>query len=92
MLFFETALKYLDEGEEHLAPLTVHTYFWNLKKINDFRPDLKCSDINEIFVKDYRIHLQKQGNKPNTIAKDSPMGKLLDIQKEPLHGEALLIY
>ncbi len=69
MLFFDTALKYLEQDKENLAPLTARTYFWNLKKIKDFSPDLDCSEISEDFIRNYRTHLQKKGDKPNTVAK-----------------------
>ena len=69
MLFYDTALKYLEQDKEYLAPLTARTYFWNLKKIKDFHPDLDCSEVDECFVREYRTHLQKRGDKPNTVAK-----------------------
>ena len=69
MLFYETALEYLEQDRENLAPLTVRTYYWNLKKIQYFRPDLECTDINEQMVRDFRRHLQQKGNKPNTVIK-----------------------
>ena len=69
MLFYDTALKYLEQDKENLAPLTARTYFWNLKKIKDFHPNLDCSEIDEHLIRDYRTHLQKRGDKPNTVAK-----------------------
>lgn len=69
MLFYDTAMNYLEQDKENLAPFTVRTYFWNLKKIQYFRPDLDCADINETFVRDFRRHLQQLGNKPNTVIK-----------------------
>lgn len=69
MLFHDVALNYLEQDKENLAPLTVRTYYWNLKKIQYFRPDLECTDINEQMVRDFRRHLQQKGNKPNTIIK-----------------------
>lgn len=69
MLFFDTAMGYLERDKENLAPLTIRTYYWNLKKIQYFRPDLGCADINEQMVRDFRRHLQQLGNKPNTIIK-----------------------
>ena len=69
MLFYDTTLKHLQQDKENLAPLTARTYFWNLKKIKDFCPDLDCSQIDESFIRNYRTHLQKRGNKPNTVAK-----------------------
>lgn len=69
MLFYNTALKYLEQDRENLAPLTVRTYYWNLRKIHYFCPDLDCTDINERMVRDFRRHLQQKGNKPNTVIK-----------------------
>ena len=69
MLFYETAQNYLNQEEENLAPLTIRTYYWNLKKIEDFCPSLKCKDVDENFIRNFRTHLQKRGNKPNTINK-----------------------
>ena len=69
MLFFDTAIEYLEQDKENLAPLTIRTYYWNLKKIQYFRPDLECADINEQTVRDFRRHLQQKGNKPNTVIK-----------------------
>ena len=69
MQFFETAQKYLEQDNENLAPLTARTYYWNLKKLKDFKPDLDCDDIDEGFIREYRQHLQNKGNKPNTVNK-----------------------
>ena len=69
MLFHEVAQKYLEQDKENLSPLTVRTYYWNLKKVQYYRPDLDCADINETMVRDFKRHLQQLGNKPNTIIK-----------------------
>lgn len=69
MLFCDVAQNYLEQDKENLAPLTVRTYYWNLKKIRDYDPSLDCSDVNEQMVRNYRRHLQQKGNKPNTIIK-----------------------
>jgi Site-specific recombinase XerD len=69
MLFCDVAQNYLEQDKENLAPLTVRTYYWNLKKIRDYDPTLDCSDVNEQMVRNYRRHLQQKGNKPNTIIK-----------------------
>lgn len=69
MLFYEAAQKYLEQDKEDLSPLTLRTYYWNLKKIEYFRPNLECSDVNDSMVRDFRRHLQQLGNKPNTIIK-----------------------
>lgn len=69
MLFIKTAEKYLEQDKETLAPLTIRTYYWNLKKLKDFKSDLDCSEIDVEFIRNYRRHLQNKGNKPNTINK-----------------------
>ncbi|WP_297702092.1 site-specific integrase [uncultured Fibrobacter sp.] len=69
MLFFDEAQRYLEQDKENLAPLTARTYYWNLKKIQYFRPDLDCSEINAQLIRDFRQHLQELGNKPNTVIK-----------------------
>ena len=69
MLFWDFAQNNLKQEKENLAPLTVRTYYWNLKKINDFCPNLQCEGITETFVRDYKKHLQLLGNKPNTVIK-----------------------
>jgi len=69
MLFYDVAQSYLIQEKEYLAPLTVRTYYWNLKKIQHFRPNLDCIDVNEQMVKDFRCYLVQLGNKPNTIIK-----------------------
>ncbi len=69
MLFNEAALKYLELDKENLAPLTIRTYYWNLKKIEDFRPALDYEEINEALIHEFKRHLQSKGNKPNTVNK-----------------------
>jgi len=71
MLFFDTALKYLEleNYKESLAPTTMRTYYWNLKKIIEFSPEIHCEDIDESFIRNYKIFLQQKGDKPNTVAK-----------------------
>lgn len=69
MLFNEAALKYLELDKEKLAPLTIRTYYQNLKKIEDFSPTLSCEDIDELFIREFRLHMQSKGNKPNTVNK-----------------------
>lgn len=36
MKFIETAREYLKRDAENLAPLTVRTYYWNLKKMEHY--------------------------------------------------------
>ena len=69
MLFYDTAHEYLERDKENLAPLTIRTYHWNIKKVYDYNPMLECSDIDEQMVRDFRRHLQQRGDKPNTIIK-----------------------
>lgn len=69
MTFFETALKYLEKDSGALAPLTIRTYYWNLKKIEDFSPGLPIGSVSAELVVDYRLYLQKRGDKPATVAK-----------------------
>ncbi|WP_290736540.1 MULTISPECIES: site-specific integrase [unclassified Fibrobacter] len=69
MRFFDTAMQYLDKEKYNLAPLSVRTYFWNLKKIADFKPDLQCEDLNADVVQEYKVYLVKRGNRAVTINK-----------------------
>ena len=69
MLFYDKAQEYLAKGAENLAPLTVRTYYWNLKKIKYFRPELKCDGVDESMILEFRRHMQQQGNKPATVNK-----------------------
>ena len=69
MRFFDTAMQYLDKEKYNLAPLSVRTYFWNLKKIADFKPDLQCEDLNADVVQEYKAYLVKRGNRAVTINK-----------------------
>ena len=69
MLFYDTAIQYLEKEKENLAPQTRRTYFWNLKKVQCFNPDLECAAINENFVREFRSHLNSIGNKPATVSK-----------------------
>ena len=52
MLFYDTAIQYLERETENLAPLTRKTYYWNLQKIQHFAPNIECSSIDESFVHD----------------------------------------
>ncbi len=69
MLFYDTAIQYLTLNRENLAPSTRRTYFWNLRKIQSFSPELECSAVDENFVCRFRLHLQCVGNKPATVNK-----------------------
>ena len=69
MLFFECAKDYLDMCKSELAESTITTYYWNLKKFNDFTGDVACEEISADLVKNYKFHLQQHGDKPATIVK-----------------------
>lgn len=69
MLFYDTAIQYLEQEKEILAQQTLRTYFWNLKKIQHFVPDLVCESVNENLIREFRTHLQEIGNKPATVNK-----------------------
>ena len=69
MLFYDTAIQYLENDKPNLSPYTVRTYYWNLKKISDFRSNLKCSDLCPNVVQEYKYYLSQLGNKLVTINK-----------------------
>ena len=69
MLFFDTAIQYLQNDKYNLAPLTFRTYYWNLKKLMDFYPELECSCITADMIQEYKNHLLELGNRPATINK-----------------------
>lgn len=69
MLFENLAQNYLKEEAENLAPLTIETYQWNIRKVLKFAPNLNCEDLTTDFVRNYRNHLVELGNKDNTVTK-----------------------
>lgn len=69
MLFIQTAKEYLRQDSENLAPLTVRTYYWNLSKIEKFKGDQECKDVDENYIREFRTYLQRKGDKPGTIIK-----------------------
>ena len=69
MLFCDAAVQYLEKDKLNLSPYTVRTYFWNLKKISDFRPDLECSDLSQDVIREFKCYMQQLGNEPATIKK-----------------------
>ena len=69
MLFFERALEYLEKNSDELAPLTVRTYYWNLKKIALFDPGLECENVTSEVVRDFKRHLESIHNKDATVFK-----------------------
>jgi integrase len=69
MLFFECALEYLKKNSDDLAPLTVRTYYWNLKKIDMFDPGLECENMTSETVRHFKRHLESLHNKEATVVK-----------------------
>ena len=69
MLFFERALEYLKKNSDELAPLTVRTYYWNLKKIERYEPELDCEGITADTVRNFKHHLELLHNKEATVVK-----------------------
>jgi len=69
MLFFESAMEYLKKNESEIAATTSRTYFWNLKKLERFYPDLICEDFSADLMRKFKMHLQERGDKPATVAK-----------------------
>jgi site-specific recombinase XerD len=69
MRFVDCALDYLNNCSDELAPLTVRTYFWNLRKVEQFAPDLDCNDLTADVVRNFKHHLEIEKNKEATIVK-----------------------
>ena len=69
MLFFERALEYLEKNSDELAPLTVRTYYWNLKKVDMFDPGLECENMTSETVRNFKHHLESLHNKEATVVK-----------------------
>lgn len=69
MRFIDYALDYLNKSSDELAPLTVRTYYWNLKKIEYFCPGLECKNLTPDFVRDFKQHLESLRNKEATVVK-----------------------
>ncbi len=69
MLFYDIAVQYLEKDRFNLSPYTARTYYWNLRKISDFSPNLECSDLSPDVIQKYKCHLAQLGNKPVTINK-----------------------
>lgn len=68
MLFNDVAAMYLGKLDD-LAPSTVRTYYWNLRMVQKFNPNLDCAELSEDVVKDFRRYLVAAGNKPATVTK-----------------------
>lgn len=69
MHFVDCALDYLKKCSDELAPLTIRTYYWNLRKVQLFAPDLECENMTADIVRDFRHHLEIEKNKEATIVK-----------------------
>lgn len=69
MRFIDCALDYLNKSSDELAPLTVRTYYWNLKKIEYFCSELECENLTPDFVRDFKHHLESLRNKEATVVK-----------------------
>ena len=69
MRFLDCALDYLKKSSDELAPLTVRTYYWNLKKIALFDPGLECENVTSEVVRDFKRHLESIHNKDATVFK-----------------------
>ena len=69
MRFIDCALDYLKKNSDELAPLTVRTYYWNLKKIALFDPGLECENVTSEMVRDYKRHLESIHNRDATVVK-----------------------
>ena len=69
MRFMDCALDYLNNCSDELAPLTVRTYFWNLRKVEQFAPDLDCNDLTADVVRNFKHHLENLKNKEATVVK-----------------------
>ena len=69
MRFLDCALDYLKKDADELAPLTVRTYYWNLKKIALFEPELECDAVTSETVRNYKRYLETLHNKEATVVK-----------------------
>ncbi len=69
MRFVDCALDYLKKCSDELAPLTMRTYFWNLRKVEQFAPDLDCNDLTADVVRNFKHHLENLKNKEATVVK-----------------------
>ena len=69
MRFMDCALDYLKKCSDELAPLTIRTYYWNLRKVQLFAPDLECENMTADIVRDFRHHLEIEKNKEATVVK-----------------------
>ena len=69
MIFFDAAMQYLEKEKYNLSASTVRNYYWNLKKISDFKQNLKCEDLTTTIVQEYKAYMLQRGNKLITVNK-----------------------
>lgn len=69
MIFFDAAMQYLEKEKYNLSASTVRNYYWNLKKISDFKPNLDCADLTSTIVQEYRNYMLQRGNRLITVNK-----------------------
>ena len=69
MTFFDTAVQYLEKEKYNLSSSTVRTYYWNLRKISDFKPGLDCADLTTSIIQEYKAYMIQRGNKLITANK-----------------------
>ena len=69
MTFFDTAVQYLEKEKYNLSSSTVRTYYWNLRKISDFKPGLDCADLTTSIIQEYKAYMIQRGNKLITVNK-----------------------
>ena len=80
MLFYETALQYLNKEKCDLSPYSVRSYYWNLKKISDFMSKLDLAELKAETILEYKRHMQMRGNGPVTINKGLSVGGVLFVK------------
>lgn len=69
MIFIDAAMQYLEKEKYNLSASTVRNYYWNLKKISDFKQNLKCEDLTTTVVQEYKAYMLQRGNKLITVNK-----------------------
>lgn len=69
MLFFDCAMEYLKKDAGELASSSVRTYYWNLVKFERFSPKLSCGELTCDLIRNFKIAMQQEGDKPTTVSK-----------------------
>ncbi len=67
--FVTIANRLISNPREELSSQTLKTYRGLLSKFDKFAPGVKCSDLSERLVIDYRQYMRDAGNSQNTISK-----------------------